>query len=108
MIGFTIKALKPILICFLISSPCVVLLSQANNNELRHVTPPKTLLHHFFLNQWNFKNHQSKSLFCLIEDQLNKNNRLPIKFRLGSREYTDFLESKSMRNEKSSLNLFLH
>lgn len=36
----------------------------------------------------------SKPFFCRLEDQLGKRVQVPVKFRLGSVEYVDWLEQK--------------
>jgi hypothetical protein len=41
--------------------------------------------------------YKDLAFFCKIEVQLEKNVKLPVKFRLGSVDYVDYLEGKRRR-----------
>jgi hypothetical protein len=56
-------------------------------------TPPTTINSSsvVFLPRWNA---ETLPFFCRIEHQWAKQHRIPLKFRLGSVEYVDWLEGK--------------
>lgn len=59
-------------------------------NPLQQNIPPDAL-HPIFLPKWSA---ETLPFFCKIEHNWGLKSRIPIKFRLGSVEYVDWLEGK--------------
>jgi len=79
-------------------------LTQAPKNinftqQIQHFTFQETKKHHFnpLTNQQQMPAayaYKDLAFFCKIEVQLEKAVKLPVKFRLGSVDYVDYLEGK--------------